>query len=99
MARKFGNVISTVLIALLTSLVTGNYYVNSRVIDRGASLVGAAPVSTKVFFDRDNGVQGLTWALHGSLEPLSINEGLLLERAAGSELNLMSGCVAEEVSM
>ena len=63
---------------------TINCHRTSRVIERGESLAGTPPVSTKVFFDRDNGIQGLTWALHGSVQPLSVNDRLLLKRAAGS---------------
>jgi hypothetical protein len=83
MARGFlSAILVPVFVALLTSMFTSNY-VSSKVFDR-AFRAGTDPVSTKVFFDRDNGVQGLTWALHGGLGPLSINDEALLQRAGGS---------------
>lgn len=54
-----------IILALVTSILTSQF-VSSRILDR-ALLGSTDPISTKLFYDRDNGVQGLTWALPGSL--------------------------------
>jgi len=83
MVRGLRNeILIPVLVALLTSMFTSSY-VSSRIFDEAFRAV-AAPVSTKVFFDRDNGIQGLTWALHGGLGQLSVNDEVLLTGAADS---------------
>jgi hypothetical protein len=70
-----------IVIALLTSILTSQY-ISSRIVDK--TLLGSSdPVSTKLFFDRDNGIQGLTWALPGPLGQLSLEETRLVEHAAG----------------
>jgi hypothetical protein len=88
-ASRFQNTILTpVIIAIVTALVTSiiaSNYVSSRIFDR-AFRSGSDPISTKVLFDRDNGVQGLTWALPGGLgvEQVSVDEGRLLAEAGAS---------------
>jgi hypothetical protein len=49
----------------------------------GGSQLASASSRSKLFFDRDNGVQGLTWALPKPLGQLGSNDALLMKQAAG----------------
>jgi hypothetical protein len=81
-AAWLGKAILTGLLAIVTAYFTSNYR-TSTILDE-VFFAGEPPVSTTVFFDRDNSVQGLTWALRGSLGELSVNDELLLARAPAS---------------
>jgi hypothetical protein len=69
----------TFVLAVGTAYCTSNYR-TSAILDE-VFFAGEPPVSTTADFDRDNSVQGLTWALRGSLGQLSVDEQLLLARA------------------
>jgi hypothetical protein len=70
-----------IILALATSILTSQF-VSSRIVDK-ALLASTDPISIKLFYDRDNGVQGLTWALPGSLGKLSSDEASLVAQAGG----------------
>jgi hypothetical protein len=62
--------------------LASDYYA-SRIADKILRR-SAEPVSTRVLFDRDNGVQGLTWALRDRLGTLSVDEQVLMDDASDS---------------
>jgi hypothetical protein len=80
--RLMSTAVIPIFVALLTSVLVSEHYVSK--ISDNVLRRGTLPVSTRVIFDRDNGVQGLTWAFHGSLGELSADDQELIGQATDS---------------